>query len=89
MDSILESIGPFGLYQKILLFLIGSLSALVSMNMYAGMFTAGEPSLECKLKELVFNSNKLKKILATNEIKQHVEIELVKILCKCNLFTVF
>ena len=51
MDSILESIGPFGLYQKILLFLIGSLSALVSMNMYAGMFTAGEPSLECKLKD--------------------------------------
>jgi OCT family organic cation transporter-like MFS transporter 4/5 len=51
MDSILESIGPLGLYQRLVLVLIGSLSALVSMNMYAGMFTAGEPSLECKFKD--------------------------------------
>lgn len=41
------------------------------------------------IRSLLNTSVKLKKILATNEIKQHVEIELVKILCKCNLFTVF
>lgn len=51
MDTILESIGPFGLYQRLLLVLIGSLSALVSMNIYAGMFTAGEPILNCKINE--------------------------------------
>ena len=47
MDSIFEFVGPFGLFQRVTLFLIGCISALVSMNMYATMFMVGEPTLIC------------------------------------------
>ena len=40
------------------------------------------PSIRAQLNTTV----KLKKILATNEIKQHVEIEMVRSVCNCNIF---
>ncbi len=51
MDSTLESVGAFGLYQKFLLLLIGCISALVSMNIYGSVFIVAEPQLICDYKE--------------------------------------
>ena len=51
MDKILNEINGFGKYQKILLCLIGSMSSLDAMAIYATVFIAAKPRLMCKIKD--------------------------------------
>ena len=48
MDKILDEINGFGRYQKIVLFVIGAMSSLNAMAIYATVFIAAEPELLCK-----------------------------------------
>ena len=49
MDKIFESIGPFGIYQKMMLILCGIATIISAMTIYATVFTLAEPALICKL----------------------------------------
>jgi len=49
MDKILDEINGFGRYQKIVLFIIGAMTSLNAMAIYATVFIAAEPELLCKL----------------------------------------
>jgi MFS family permease len=47
MDEILNSINPFGRYQKLSLFLIGLTTILVSMPIYSSIFILAKPNFKC------------------------------------------
>lgn len=51
MDKILNEINGFGKYQKVLLVLIGLMSSLDAMAIYATVFIAAKPKLMCKIKD--------------------------------------
>lgn len=51
MDRILDEIDGFGKYQKLVLCLIGSMSSLDAMALFATVFVAAKPKLMCRLKE--------------------------------------
>jgi len=48
MDKILDDINGFGRYQKIVLLVIGAMSSLNAMAIYASVFIAAEPDLLCR-----------------------------------------
>lgn len=48
MDSFIKSAGDFGIYQKCMCALIGSLSSLSAMCIYASIFVAAESDFNCK-----------------------------------------
>jgi len=50
MDALLKSVGDLGAYQKLMIMLIGNLSALSAMCIYASVFTAAESQFKCKYK---------------------------------------
>lgn len=47
MEKIVESLSPFGKFQKLVLLLIGMASSLTAMFVYASVFTAARPKLNC------------------------------------------
>lgn len=51
MENIINSIGPFGKFQKLAAFLIGLLSALTSFTIYSTIFIAAQPKFQCSLKD--------------------------------------
>lgn len=55
MNNVLEEVGPFGLFQKISLTLIGCITCLLSMTFYVTIFNTAEPNLKC----INFNNIKL------------------------------
>ena len=57
MDKILKDINEFGSYQKLVLFIIGAMSSLNAMTIYATVFIAAEPELKCRFKNELNNSN--------------------------------
>lgn len=50
MDALLKTVGDLGAYQKLMIMLIGNLSALSAMCIYASVFTAAESQFKCKYK---------------------------------------
>lgn len=56
MDTIIEDINGFGKYQKIVLLIIGAMSSLNAMAIYA-IFIAAEPELTCHFKDEYNNNN--------------------------------
>ena len=48
MNKIIEEVGPYGLFQKLCLLSIGSITLLVSMMFYVTIFNTSEPALICK-----------------------------------------
>ena len=48
MDKILDDINGFGRYQKLVLFVIGAMSSLNAMAIFATVFIAAEPELVCR-----------------------------------------
>ena len=50
MDSLIEEVGPFGKFQKIVLLVTGALTAVVAMVFYVIIFNTAEPHLSCYLK---------------------------------------
>lgn len=48
MNKIIEEVGPYGLFQKLSLLSIGSITLLVSMMFYVTIFNTSEPALICK-----------------------------------------
>ena len=47
MDNIIKEVGPFGLFQKISLTLIGCITSLVAMTFYITIFNTSDPALVC------------------------------------------
>lgn len=47
MDEILENVGPFGRYQKLILALAGLVSSMTASVVYSTVFTAASPRLIC------------------------------------------
>jgi OCT family organic cation transporter-like MFS transporter 4/5 len=48
VSDVIELVVPFGRYQQLVLVLIGSISALVAMNIYSSIFMTAEPVLLCE-----------------------------------------
>ena len=48
MDAIIESINPFGLYQKLMFIFIGIPSSLTAIAIYSTIFNVAEPNILCK-----------------------------------------
>lgn len=53
MDKLIEECGSFGIYQKALLGLIGSITALCGYSQYSSVFNNAIPKLFCKEKDQV------------------------------------
>jgi MFS family permease len=70
MSSVIEIVDPFGRYQRLILVLIGSISALVSMNIYCLVFMAGEPALLCE--STAIEQNKTFDLAETCEIWSNI-----------------
>ena len=47
MDKVIESVGEFGRYQRVLTFFLGLISSLAAMTIYSTVFTAASPELLC------------------------------------------
>lgn len=47
MEGVIESVEPFGKFQKYTIFLVGLSSILISMLQYSTVFTMAEPSFTC------------------------------------------
>lgn len=47
MNTILEEVGPFGLFQKISLLIIGLVDGFIAMTFYVTIFNTSEPKLTC------------------------------------------
>ena len=57
MDSVLELIGPFGRYQKCIIIALGLIGALVSLNIYASVFTLAIPEFKCFTKNVTIEED--------------------------------
>jgi hypothetical protein len=51
MDKIFDEIGGFGRFQKLVLIVIGAMSSLNAMAIFATVFIAAEPKLLCKYRD--------------------------------------
>ena len=51
MDSIIELVGPFGIYQKFVSVALGFISALSSMTVFSTVFILANPPLICYNRE--------------------------------------
>ena len=47
MEKIIESVSPFGKFQKLVLILIGFASSLTAMVVFSSVFTAARPKFSC------------------------------------------
>ena len=61
MDQVLELVGPIGKYQKLMILLIGSLSALTAYTFFATVFINATPNLTC------VNKSKNNEIVSADE----------------------
>ena len=48
MNNVIKEVGPFGLFQKVSLILIGSVTCSIAMAFYVTIFNTSEPTLICK-----------------------------------------
>ncbi len=47
MNNVINEVGPFGLFQKVSLILIGCITCLIAMAFYVTIFNSSEPALIC------------------------------------------
>ena len=57
MDKLLERIGSFGRFQKMIMLIIGSSATLSGLTAFMSVFNNAVPSLLCKDKTRSFHSN--------------------------------
>lgn len=47
MDELIEKCGSFGIYQKILLFIMGSVTAMEGYTQFISVFNTARPEISC------------------------------------------